>query len=289
MAELKQFKFSRGRGIAWVCDVSNSTRYLNTNDGADRLEEFLPRFYWTASIIVQAAGGEFLKWKGDGFLAWFRVSLDREMGAEAAKVFEALWHLSLLVNVTQLAVDGGPKFRIRHGVAYEPDALLIHVKERKAAKLDVIGRAVVFAFRLSGIPADFPHVVARGDVVSAYMNTRTTITQFRRWRPSRNERLQHFKGERWGTDSIYKSDANPRQSKRTVAVNSVLGQTKRAIAKVEGVQREEPDDSSFALEFLQRFGGGPAWCQKTLDLHLRFIQRDLLGTLKQLAEKVKKS
>jgi class 3 adenylate cyclase len=79
MPEFKEFKFSRSRGIVWVCDIVNSSKYLNDNESADDLEEFLQRSYWAAAIIVEAAGGGFIKWTGDGFLAWLETPLHREL------------------------------------------------------------------------------------------------------------------------------------------------------------------------------------------------------------------
>src|ERR1044071_6324691 len=98
MENLKKFEFERSRGIVWVCDLADSSKYLNDNQTADELETFLPRLYWIASVIVEAAGGKFIKWTGDGFIGWFETPLHRMLGKEAAKVFDAATQLTLLVN-----------------------------------------------------------------------------------------------------------------------------------------------------------------------------------------------
>jgi class 3 adenylate cyclase len=63
------FTFQRSRGLVWVCDLANSTRALNDDASVDALEEFIPRLYWTSMQAVEAIGGLFVKWAGDGFLA----------------------------------------------------------------------------------------------------------------------------------------------------------------------------------------------------------------------------
>jgi len=288
MPNSKQFKFSRGRGIVWLCDVADSSKHLNTNEGANLLEEFLPRFYWTSSILVEAAGGKYLKWTGDGFLAWFDVTLHREMGLQAAKVFEALWHLSILVNVTQLAVAGERKFRIRHGVTYEQDALLIEINESDGSKrLDIIGRAVVLAFRLSGISAAFPHVMTHGEVVSAYNECNNPIVNFKRWRPNKDDRLRYFKAERWGTRSLFMSGER-RRRKRPMSTASILRMGKRVIASAEGADNGKDDAGKrqFVSKFFDKFGSGPEWCRKVTDRYTEYLRKDMLGTLKEFVQAI---
>jgi class 3 adenylate cyclase len=128
MHDLKKFEFGRSRGIVWVCDLADSSKYLNNNQTADELELFLPRLYWISSMIVDAAGGTFIKWTGDGFLAWFETPLHRELDKQAAAAFQAAWTITLMVNVTQLGLNPKRKFVVRHGMAYEQDALVIKIK-----------------------------------------------------------------------------------------------------------------------------------------------------------------
>jgi class 3 adenylate cyclase len=67
----REFTFQRGRGLVWVCDLEGSTKLLNDNGAVTAIEDFLPRFHWLARAVVDAFGGQFIKWNGDGFLAWF--------------------------------------------------------------------------------------------------------------------------------------------------------------------------------------------------------------------------
>jgi len=203
------------------------------------------------------------------------------MGQRSARVFEALWHLSMLINITQLGVRGDRKFRIRHGVTYEHDALLIEINEGDGvARLDIIGRAVVLAFRLSGVLAAFPHVVTQEEVVSAYKAHGRTTIGFRRWRPTKDDRLRHFKAEKWGTRFLMMSH-DRRPSIRTMNTADTVRAGKRAIAYAQVESRGDESKVEFALKFMEKFGSGPEWCRETLKSYLEFVRNDLLGTLKK--------
>jgi len=90
MKSEENFQFERARGIVWVCDIANSTKLLNDNKTAGLIEEFLPRLHWLGIAIVKAAGGTFIKWTGDGFLAWFEIPLHRDLPFRARGVMRAL-------------------------------------------------------------------------------------------------------------------------------------------------------------------------------------------------------
>ena len=79
------FTFERGRGVVWVCDIQNSSRFLNDDESVQAMEQFFPRLHWLGKVAVDAAGGRFVKWTGDGFLAWFPIELYRELGPQAVK------------------------------------------------------------------------------------------------------------------------------------------------------------------------------------------------------------
>jgi class 3 adenylate cyclase len=156
MKSIYPFTFYRTRGIVWVCDLAKSSSYLNDNSSVDDIENFIPRLYYVSKLIVESYGGKFIKWTGDGFLAFFEFELDRHKEETSKIVFEAAWHLTFMSNVTQLGLKPNKKLKIRHGIAYEKDALLMKITSApEIESLDIIGRAVVLAFRLSGIQADF--------------------------------------------------------------------------------------------------------------------------------------
>jgi hypothetical protein len=276
------FEFDRSRGIVWVCDVAGSSSRLNSESGVEDTEAFLPRLYWTAALAVEAAGGTFIKWTGDGFLAWFETPLHRDLGRASKRCLEAVWHLTVLVNVTQLGLAPKRHFKIRHGVTYEQDALLTKISHLGGFRsLDLIGRAVVLAFRLSGVAAEFPGITTQRDIVEA--SGVVPAFDFRKWKPSADEYLKCFKDERWGTHALYVSGAkNPRP--RSKAANLRLA--KSAIEKAEG--KKTPDDAElgFAHGFLAGMTSGPEWSQKVVADYTRFVREELLGSVKAMLRAV---
>jgi class 3 adenylate cyclase len=281
MAEFERFEFDRSRGVVWVCDIANSSKYLNDNKTVDDLESFIPRLYWTSAMIVEAAGGRFIKWTGDGFLAWFETPLHRQLGERAAAVLDAAWHLTFLVNVTQLGLDPQRKFRIRHGVTYELDALLTRIAYPGGYEsLELAGCAVVLAFRLSGISSEFPSIVTQKELLDASSNHRSAAREFRKWNVTTQDKLKYFKGERWGTTAIYVSSTRPVQ--RSSSARRVARQVKNAVRKAEGESKGNQAGIEFALRFMTRMKSGPEWCQEVLDRHTSFLRDQMLEPLRRV-------
>lgn len=270
------FEFERARGIVWVCDMPNSSANLNDDSTVDALEEFIPRLYWIGLQMVESAGGTFVKWTGDGFLAWFELPLERDLGKQLSAIFNAIWHLTALVNVTQLGVKAPRKFRVRHGVTYEPDAQLIKVRHADDHEsLDLIGRSVVLAFRLSGMSARFPGIVTEAKLYKAYSGFGGTI-YFRKRNITANDRLKFFKGQRLGTDTIY---ATADRISRPKALRSVVKQVREAIDHVKELQDDDSLVSSFTEALFERLLSGPDWAKEVMEDQRRWVMDDLLGSL----------
>ncbi len=274
----EKFEFGRSRGVVWVCDLVGSSRHLNSPDTVAALEEFLPRMHWIANVIVEAAGGKFIKWIGDGFLAWFETPLHRDLGKIAGAVFGAASDLTCIVNVTQLCVTTPKSFKVRHGITFEQDALTTTIRYPTGVDfLDLIGRAVVLAFRLSGVPADHPSLVTEKILVDAYKQLDNPHINFGKWKLSEEDLLKYFKGEKLGTSSLYVS-----KDKKPVvrSKKAFLKQTKALIAKVEDEPLPVTDRVAYAQRFVAAMHNGPQWCQAVITEHSRFVKEELLGALK---------
>ena len=273
----QEFQFTRGRGLVWVCDIEGSSKFLNDNDTAAAIEEFLPRFHWIARIVVQEAQGQFIKWTGDGFLAWFPLELHRDLGEKAAIIFDMIWHLTILCNVTGLDVDSKRKFRIRHGVALEHDALITHIIQDGSETLDLIGRAVVLAFRLSGIKAAFPSIVTQREIIGASKKHTNAKIHFKKLKLDADERLKYFKGERWGLSTLYASvDRQPRRR----GFKSTTRQIRKVISEAEKGKPIKKPSSDIADSFFFKIADGPVWSRNSANEYFRYLKEDLLGNLK---------
>jgi hypothetical protein len=276
MNTFKEFKFERKKGIVWVCDVIKSSSYLNSNDTVEEIEEYLPRLYWTANNLVNSFGGKFIKWTGDGFLAWFDVDLDRNKKKIAEKVFKAAWHLTFLNNVTQLGVKPQTKFGIRHGVTYEKDGLLFEIQEHGDNRsLDLIGRAVVLAFRLSGIQAKFPSIVTEKEIVLE----NSSYCKFNNWNPSKNDILKFFKGETLGIEEIMISSEKATKN-RSENIEDLKKRVKDLIHEVDNNISSDKEIEESLFKFLQLMKSGPDWCSEVVNLELEFNKK-MLEILKE--------
>jgi class 3 adenylate cyclase len=276
MVVVSKFESRRARGIVWVCDIASSSKHLNNNQSAEALEIFLQRFLFLSMIFVEAAGGTFIKWTGDGFLAWFETPLHREVGDAAFQVFNAAWSLTFYVNVSQLSVESMVKFKIRHAVTLEHDALVIDLAYSDKSATDVLGRAVVLAFRLSSIKAEFPGIVTHRELLKLVKDTGTI--NFKKLKMSKDDRLKYFKDETWGTSDIFVSGGRAQHS---VGLKTLIMRTKELIENVEsGNLNAKRRD--FVTKVVMEMANGPEWCgevRKALD---DFCKESLLGSLKQI-------
>ena len=280
MGKVSKFEFDRTRGIVWVCDVIKSSKYLNDDESVSDLEQFLPRLYWISNILVEAYGCQFIKWTGDGFLAWCPVPLYRELGEKAAAIIFASSTLGSLINVTQLGINTKKKIKICHSLVFEKDALLIKITRNKNCQsLDLIGRSVVLAFRLCGIPSSFPRVVTQREIVETTPRKKWISSRFKKRNFNSIELDRFFKGEKWGTKTIFVSNEKVHRPR---SLRSVIKQTKKAIHKAEGEAKIPEMKQRFAEAYIHEMLKGPQWCHDIMMEFARFTNEELLGSLKKL-------
>lgn len=235
--------------------------------------------------MVEAANGKFVKWTGDGFLAWLETPLHRELGARVNKIFMAAWQLSFLINVTQLGLDPARKFQIRHGITYEQDASVTTITHPGGYQsFDLVGRAVVLAFRLSGIQSDFPSIITQRELVQTSRVEGSIPIAFKKWLPGGEEKLRYFKGESWGLNSIYRSGS---VRKKATSLSATIKKTKKTILKAESYRPEDENATGIVAHFIAQMETGPDWCKEVVNDLLRFIREDLLGTLKETISMIK--
>lgn len=279
MASIQKFEGRRSRGIVWVCDIAKSSKYLNSNESAEALETFLQRLLYLALIFVEVTGGEFIKWTGDGFLAWYETPLHRNVGDVAHKVFMAAWDLAFWVNVTQLDVKANVKFKVRHSVTFEHDALIIdlaHSGNRSSA--DVLGRAVVLACRLCSIQAPFPFIVTQGELVKALPESNKH--HFTKLKLTAADITKYFKDERWGVKDVYVSyDPSSCPRKRRTSPRSLLREAKRVLKTAVENGSNDPARTAYVQRLCEEMRTGPAWTQAVISELARFLKEEMFAGL----------
>ena len=262
-------EFSRARVAAWACDVSGSTAALNSRDRVDDAEKFLQRLYWLTGEMGRVTGAAVTKWTGDGFLLAYPLTLDRDLAVAGMTIINAAWHMSYLANVTSLAVTDKPFLRLRHGIAFDADAIIVTSGTGAAMHRDVIGRGIVFATRLAALRAPFPNCVMHGEIIRAAEPS--GIHQFRKRRFSANEVSKFFKGQQRWTNDVFESYMRPARYRSPEAV---IRKTRTVLASIGS--REPP---YWLPPLMTAMDGGPEWARQMKDEWLRFTRAEMFGGL----------
>ncbi len=249
--------FIRKRTLVWVCDIEKSSTILNDIRYINEAEEFLKRFYSLSSLLVHATGGLVYKGTGDGFLAAYDIELDRDLGREAEKIFAAAWHLSRLINATQLSVVCPKRFKLRHGVVLDPDSILIEHNTKKIKLIDIIGRGVVFTFRLAGIKAPFPGIVTQKNLIEAAAACGCEYA-FHKLSFTHEDLLKYFKGEKWATNKVWVSADSSSQKG-----GSVKAQQKRHQKSAPLLTGLPLSEQPWLSTFYHALMAGAPWAKQT--------------------------
>ena len=265
--------------MLWVCDISKSSSYINNDDLAADFEAFLPRLHWVSSLAIDAIGGELIQWTGDGFIAWFPLEVERELGRTCNKILEAIWHFSAFINITQLCVDTPKPFRIRHGLTYEPDALVTYTRHQNGHVSKIIsGRNVVLAFRLSGVEADFPNVATQQKIVQVVSARSKNLANLKKWELTADQLLKYFKGEKLGTMGLFVSGRAKLNQPRP---DAWVERAENLITRADGVRRRAPVETGFIDNFFSHLAQSHdhVWCRESLDAYVAFAREGLAGSL----------
>ena len=269
----------RDRGLIWVCDISKSSSYINNDDLAEDFETFLPRLHWASSLAIDSVGGEFIQWTGDGFIAWFPLKVERELGRTSNRILEAIWHFSAFINITQLCVHSPRPFRIRHGLTYEPDALVTSTTHQDGHVSKIIsGRNVVLAFRLSGVEADFPNVATQNKIVQDLSTRTKNLANLKKWVLSEDQHLKYFKGEKQGTTGLYVSGRAKLNQPRA---DAWISKAEALIARADGGRGRSNVESAFVDNFFHHLtrSDDHGWCRDSLDAYVDFARAGMGGSL----------
>ena len=133
----------------------------------------------------------------------------------------------------------------------------------------------MLAFRLSGITSQFPGIATQRDVVE--VAGKNHWAAFRSWKPTAEESLRYFKGENWGTKSLYTSiDSRPRIFSR----KAVLKRSKAAIQNAERLISNDGPLDPFSRSLHQALLTGPTWGRGVASDYMDFVRNGLLNTLK---------
>lgn len=271
-----EFTFKRDRGIVWVCDIKNSSKVLNDDYLIDDFEVYLKRFYWLSRRIVESADGVYIKWTGDGFLAWFPCKLKRKLAELSNVVLTAAYHLSMLNNVTQLNTNIKEKILLRHGVTFEEDAQMTIINSKDLKATDIIGRNVVLAFRLSSFEHFFPNITIHGDLVFEDSKFKDA---FKKMEINEEILFKVFKGQKYQIDNLYELDiTNSLKRNKNKPLKKILKDTIDNNDNIES-PLDKRSINLFHNKFDEALRTGPDWANN--------IYRDNTNHIKEMYNSIK--
>ena len=246
--------FSEHPALIWVCDVSGSSKALNDASSGEAMRTFLTRFFWLSKQLPTTTDASFQKWTGDGFVMVWWLSDEGSLGSRAQRAIRVAWEMSA---VTSALADGLSlaDVGVRHGIAYEPNAIIVEHQEPTPLSVphmskDVIGRGAVLAFRLSGLLAPFPSIVCDDPCFTSAREAGMTDA-FDRLQLSESQIEKYFKGERYGTDVLWSS----RGSQSLITVDP----REYALRSTSALLFSPEDD--WLKRFYSRLMAGPHWAR----------------------------
>ncbi len=131
------------------------------------VEEFIRRFYVACSVVISAAGGELVKYTGDGFLSVWPLEKDFKANSQAALVLDAAAiALSFFVKFAELDLKLDLPIHLQQGITIEPNAVRVSFDRPQGFReKDYIGKMINLAFRSASLPKSFPYVAAHKSYV----------------------------------------------------------------------------------------------------------------------------
>ncbi len=128
------------------------------------VNEFIKRFYYYSSSIVNLAKGRLVKFTGDGFLAVWELSDNmNDNHITASIVDEVSREMSRAVRVSKLGMQINEKMYLRQGITVEPNGIKVKMILNGHQTIDYLGNMINFAFRIQNIEMTFPYICLHKD------------------------------------------------------------------------------------------------------------------------------
>ena len=141
-------------------------------------------------------------------------------------------------------------------------------------------------FRISGVEADFPNVATQQKIVQALSSRTKNLMNLKRWTLTEAQLLKYFKGEKMGTTSLYVS-GRPKVSQSRA--DTWITRAESLLARAESGRRRTPVESTFVENFFPDLvqSKGQDWCEESLDIYVRFLKENMLGSLQKALDVIK--
>ena len=187
-------------------------------------------------------------------------------------------HLTFMNNFTKMDTKINEGVLLRHGIAFEEDALITTINSDDMKGTDILGRNVVLAFRLSSFEHLFPNISIHGDLVSDGLKYYDSLKKL----DLTDEQIAKiFKGQKYQTDNLYQLDiSNSYKKHKNEPLKEKLESLINDLEKPE-ITEKKRKDYSFYERLDNLLLAGPVWAKN-------IYAKDKEGTI-ELFEAVKKS
>src|SRR5260370_2779689 len=265
------------------------------------VEEFIRRFYLICRWLIWHAGGELVKFTGDGFFAVWAISPSdiRATSDLCKRVSSCASTLSMFLKISGLDLKMDKRIHLKLGVVIEPNAIKISYLNRGVPTNDYLGKKINFAFRILALPQASPYVAGHSEFVEIQNKYpgKGFQSDYKKRGVTEDEVLKVFKGVRDNTDEVYVwqyaeddkivdllvDDLHKRQMKpaEVARAKSLYPEIKDKLQMDQGTF-----DAMFNLQ-PKDFEGAPDWLVRSALLTTEWLKRmlSLFFSLKQLAAK----
>ncbi len=161
--------------VIWYCDLRGFTRLSDTLP-RDEVVSLLNDYFSTMGDIVTKAGGEILKFMGDGMLAMLPIERPDERAAVALRATRAAASVSDAMTVLNRirATAGEPE--VRFGLALHVGEVMFgNIGASRRLDFTVIGPAVNYTARLEKLCAPLGRSVIVSQALAALVPERDTV------------------------------------------------------------------------------------------------------------------
>lgn len=147
-------------------DLRGFSRNYNRNPTI--YKEFLRRFYTFTSSCIESAGGDLVKFTGDGFLAlWPLHDSDFRKNSKICEIVEVTaFSLSGMIKISELDLEIESETFLRQGITIEENATEVEYGSPESNfEYDYLGTMINLSFFIPKIPEVWPYMAVHKDFI----------------------------------------------------------------------------------------------------------------------------
>jgi hypothetical protein len=165
-------------------------------------------------------------------------------------------------------------------LALEHDAIASRITGIEGST-ELIGRSIVLASRLAGLPSPYPSILIHKGLAVEAMESSESKLYFKRYPISQQNVDRYFKGERKGTDQIY---ALTSQKPRKPSLAAAVKKARQALDNLDSHKNVNMDHAVSLGILLARLEDGPQWVGPCIKAYVTFIRDEMGGALRQFID-----